>query len=230
MKKILLSILLLSIVTISFAQSLLVTGDSIVYGHASDFQIESHLYVKNITSDTTLVYCEKTVIQQNLTGTNNFCWGGTCYGESTMISTKIDTILSGMESAGFSGYYQPWNEPAIAVVEYCFYLDSDPNDRTCKTVTYDALGSTDLNQITSSDKIGSFFPNPTNEYTNFQFNVNYPSILHITDVLGNVVKIIELEGSGEKTIYVGDLYKGIYFGNLIENGEIVKIKKLIINK
>jgi hypothetical protein len=45
-----------------------------------------------------------------------------------------------------------------------------------------------------------------------------------------VVKTFELEGDGEKTIYVADLHKGIYFGNLIENGEIVKIKKLIINK
>ena len=98
MKKILLSILLLSNATISFSQSLLVTGDSLVNGNASDFQIESHLYVKNISSDTAFVYCEKTVIQQNQTGTNNFCWAGTCYGESTMISTKVDTILSGIES------------------------------------------------------------------------------------------------------------------------------------
>ncbi len=230
MKKLLHSILYLFIVNISFSQSLLVTGDSIVYGHVSDFQIESHLYVKNITFDTAFVYCEKTVIQQNQIGTNNFCWGGTCYGESTMISTKVDTILSGVESSGFSGYYQPWNESDIAVVEYCFYLSSDINDRTCKTVIYDPMGATDLNPITISDKIGSFFPNPTNEYTNLQFNVSYPSILQITDVLGNVVKIIELEGSAEKTIYVGDLHKGIYFGNLIENGKIVKIKKLIINK
>lgn len=230
MKKLLHSILYLFIVNISFSQSLLVTGDSIVYGHVSDFQIESHLYVKNITFDTAFVYCEKTVIQQNQIGTNNFCWGGTCYGESTMISTKVDTILSGVESSGFSGYYQPWNESDIAVVEYCFYLSSDINDRTCKTVIYDPMGATDLNPITISDKIGSFFPNPTKEYTNFQFNVSYPSILQITDVLGNVVKIIELQGSGEKIIYVGDLHKGIYFGNLIENGEIVKIKKLIINK
>ena len=203
MKKLLHSILYLFIVNISFSQSLLVTGDSIVYGHVSDFQIESHLYVKNITFDTAFVYCEKTVIQQNQIGTNNFCWGGTCYGESTMISTKVDTILSGVESSGFSGYYQPWNESDIAVVEYCFYLSSDINDRTCKTVIYDPMGATDLNPITISDKIGSFFPNPTKEYTNFQFNVSYPSILQITDVLGNVVKTIELEGSGEKTIYVG---------------------------
>ena len=45
-----------------------------------------------------------------------------------------------------------------------------------------------------------------------------------------MVKNIEMEGNGEKTIYVGDLHKGIYFGNLVKNGEIIKIKKLIINK
>ena len=61
-------------------------------------------------------------------------------------------------------------------------------------------------------------------------NVKGISVLQITDILGNVVKNIELEESGEKTIYVGDLHKGIYFGNLVKNGEIVKIKKLIINK
>ena len=43
------------------------------------------------------------------------------------------------------------------------------------------------------------------------------------------MKIIELEGIGERSIYLGDL-QGIYFGNLVENGKIVKIKKLIINK
>jgi len=230
MKKILFSFFLFSFVLTSFSQSLVVTGDSIVYGHPSDFQVESHLYVKNVSGATVLVYCEKTVIEQNLTGTNNFCWGGTCYGESTMTSTKVDTISSGDESSGFSGYYQPWGEPSIAKVEYCFYLASDPTDRTCVVVIYNAMGVTNLDQISTSDKIGSFYPNPTKEYTNFKFNVNGSSVLQITDVLGNVVKIINLEGSGEKTIYVGDMHKGIYFGNLIEEGEIVKIKKLIINK
>ena len=230
MNKSFLSLFLVSFATISFSQSLLVTGDTVVYGHPSDFQIESHLYVKNINSDTALVYCEKTVVQQNQTGTNNFCWGGTCYGESTIISTKVDTIPPGVESQGFSGYYQPWSDPSIAVVEYCFYLDSDPNDRSCATITYDAMGVTDLDRVTSIDKIGSFYPNPTSEYTNISYNISDISLLQITDVLGNVVKTIELEGIGEQIIYVGDLHKGIYFGNLIENGDIVNIKKLIINK
>jgi hypothetical protein len=231
MKKLLTSFLLLFTTNLLFAQSLEVSGDSIVYGDSSMFQLESHLYVKNTSSNTVLVYCEKNVVLQNQTGTNNFCWGGTCYGESTFTSTKIDTILSGAQSNGFSGYYQPWNVPSIAKVEYCFYLESDTSDRTCFLVTYDATGaSTNIEEVTYSERIGSFYPNPTNKYTNFRYNVKGVSLLQITDILGNVVKNIELEGSREKTIYVGDLHKGIYFGNLVQNGEIVQIKKLIINK
>ena len=230
MKKLLTSFLLLFTTNLLFAQSLEVSGDSIVYGDSSMFQLESHLYVKNTSSNTVLVYCEKNIILQNQTGTNNFCWGGTCYGESTFISTKIDTILSGAQSNGFSGYYQPWSVSSIAKVEYCFYLESDPNDRTCFSVTFDATAVTDIEEVIYSEEIGSFYPNPTNGYTNLFYNVKGISVLQITDILGNVVKNIELEGSGEKTIYVGDLHKGIYFANLVQNGEIVQIKKLIINK
>ena len=230
MKKISLLLIVSFQTLVLFSQSLVVTGDTIVFGDPSDFQLESHLYVKNVSSSTALVYCEKNVIIQNQTGTNNYCWGGTCYGENIIISTKIDTILSGDQSSGFSGYYQPWEVSSTARIEYCFFLDSDVNDRSCITVTYEANKITDVESLSLSQKIGSFFPNPTKEYTNFSYNVNGLCLLQIIDVLGSVVKTFELEGDGEKTIYVADLHKGIYFGNLIENGEIVKIKKLIINK
>ena len=230
MKKYIISFLLLFSTSSLFSQSLDVFGDTVVYGDPADFQLESHLYVKNTSANTVLVYCEKNIILQNQTGTNNFCWGGTCYGESTFISTKIDTILSGAQSNGFSGYYQPWSVSSIAKVEYCFYLESDTSDRTCILVTYDATGATHVEDIIYSERISSFYPNPTDEYTNLIYNVKDISLLQITDVLGNVVKNINLEGRGEKTIYVGDLHKGIYFGNLVQNGEIVQIKKLIINK
>jgi len=230
MKKSLTSFLLLFTVNLLFSQSLSVSGDSIVYGNSSLFQLESHLEVANNSSNMVWVYCEKNVILQNQTGINNFCWGGTCYGELTMVSTKRDSILPGGKNTGFAGYYQPWNVPSIAKVEYCFYLESDSTDRTCFLITYDATGTTDIEEIISNDKIGSFYPNPANQYTNFKYNVKDISLLQITDILGNVVKNIEMEGSGQQSIYVGDLHKGVYFGNLVQNGEIIKIKKLIINK
>ena len=116
------------------------------------------------------------------------------------------------------------------MVEYCFYLESDHNDRTCATITYNATGLISSNKVSISEKIGSFYPNPTSQYINFQFNVNINSTLQITDVLGNTVKIVDLNGAGEMSIYLGELHEGVYFANLIQDSKIIKIKKIIINK
>ena len=241
MKKFLISFLFLLTANLLYSQSLVVTGDAIVYGDSSDFQVESHLQVMNNSNNTVIVYCQKNEILMDTIGTSNlpqptnptsnFCWGGTCYPSTTIFSTKADTILPGEKNNEFVGDYQPWGHPTIAQVEYCFYLNSDPNDRACFIVTYDATSTvSDVKEVVYSEEIGSFYPNPTNEYTNLFYNVKGISLLQITDILGNVVKNIEMEGNGEKTIYVGDLHKGVYFGNLVKNGEIIKTKKLIINK
>ena len=102
MKKFLISFLLLT-VNLLYSQSLVVSGDSIVYGNSSDFQLESHLQVVNTSNDTAVVYCEKNVILQNPPGINNFCWGGTCYRETTMVSIKVDSIPPGDKRDGFGG-------------------------------------------------------------------------------------------------------------------------------
>jgi hypothetical protein len=48
------------------------------------------------------------------------------------------------------------------------------------------------------------------------------------DILGNQVKVIKLSDKGKQKVNISDLSKGIYFGNVIVNNEIVTIKKLII--
>ena len=50
---------------------------------------------------------------------------------TTLVSTKTDTINPGGPSDGFTGHYQRGMSFDVAMVEYCFYLESDPNDRTC---------------------------------------------------------------------------------------------------
>ena len=237
MKKFIISFLFLFTANLLFSQSLMVTGDTVVYGSIDDFGIDNYLVVKNIGPDTSFVVCAKNVISQSVTGSNDFCWGGTCYLSSIIVSSKLDTLAPGEEShptAGFKGSFHPYipgpATPSVAVIEYCFYPQSNTLDQTCITVTYNAMEPSSSNNLDMLDKIGSFYPNPTNEYANFFYNVKGMSVLQITDILGNTVKNIELEGSGEKRIYVGDLHKGIYFGNLVKNGEIIKIKKLIINK
>ena len=50
----------------------------------------------------------------------------------------------------------------------------------------------------------------------------------IMDILGNKVKNIYFTEKGTQSINISDLTKGVYFGNLISNNEVVAIKKLIV--
>ena len=232
MKNLLLSLFFVLNSFFAISQSLVVTGDTVVYGSIDDFGIEAHMIVKNVSANTLNILCAKNVISEPTTGSNDFCWGGTCYGAGTMISTKMDTLDAGEETNGFTGYFHSFipgpASPGTAVVEYCFYPESNTLDQTCLTVTYHATETTSHNFAVLDSDI-KFYPNPSSEYTTVKFAMKSRGTLELTDILGNVVKKINFEGHGEKTIFLGDLNKGIYFGNLYEDGKIISIEKLIIN-
>ena len=230
MKKSLISFLFLFTLTsnLLYSQSLVVSGDTTVSGNANT-TLENHFDVVNNSSFNLNVVCRKTEISVS-TGSTQFCFAVNCYTGSLSDTALILAGQSVDPIDAHTGYYNPFGTTSVAVVEYCFYNAQNPSDETCRTITYDALILSNVEEVINSEEIGSFYPNPTDEYTHLFYNIKGISLLQITDILGNVVKNIELEGSGEKRIYVGDLHKGIYFGKLVENGEIIKIKKLIINK
>jgi hypothetical protein len=76
--------------------------------------------------------------------------------------------------------------------------------------------------------ISEFYPNPAKEIVHFDYYLNKPANLIVMDILGNQVKVIKLSDKGKQKVNISDLSKGIYFGNVIVNNEIVTIKKLII--
>ena len=211
------------------AQSLVVTGDAVVYGDPL-IDIASNLTVKNVSGQSLNVICEKNVISQPQGASNHFCWGGTCYGSATIISPDFTTIAAGQASTEFAGHFIAMNGPSncTATVEYCFYPDTDTLDSSCITVTYDGSGATSTTIKACNIVMSEFYPNPANGYT----NINYISAnnldLNIIDILGNKVKSLLLNNEGSQKIYVGDLSKGIYFGNLVQNDKVISIKKLIV--
>ncbi len=69
--------------------------------------------------------------------------------------------------------------------------------------------------------------NPANGLTNFTFN-GTKAQLKIIDILGNEVKVLQLEQPGIKKIDLTDMSKGIYFGELVINNKVTTIKKLIL--
>ena len=171
------------------AQSLAITGDDIVTGDPT-IEIVSYLTVTNNSSQSLDVICTKNVISQPQDGDNYFCWGGSCYSSSTIVSPDFTTIAPGQSTTEFQGHFSSLSEPtATAVVQYCFYPNSDPSDVTCLTVTYDGTGNTSI-EDNNLHLISDFFPNPAKEVVYIDYFSHNSSTLVLMDILGNELNIL----------------------------------------
>ena len=230
MKNILLILLIIFYSCFAIGQSLSVTGITNVT--TLDPCMQSHtgpITVKNLSDiDTLNVLCEKIIIDTTLNTSNHFCWGGNCYGSNTYISPDHNTLAPGEgDNSDFGGYYDAYCDLAPATIQYCFFPDIDPSDRTCITITYNESVS-EVIDYASDFNIGNFSPNPSEGYSTINYNLVEASWLNIIDILGNKVKNIRLSDRGYKRIYTGDLSKGIYFGNLVYNDRVIATRKLIV--
>ena len=91
-----------------------------------------------------------------------------------------------------------------------------------------ACSTTSINdKNTNISEISDFYPNPASGMVSFTFNGNLATLTFI-DILGNKVKEISLDQDGIQKLDLSDLNKGIYFGNLIVNDQVVSIKKVIV--
>ena len=227
MRKILLLTLVLAQISFVSAQSLVVTGDNSVLSSNLCLRTSSYLFVKNVSNKEHDIICEKNVISVPSGMDNQFCWGGLCYGTNTIVSTEFLTLQSGQgDAVSFTGYFDAYCDQGIGVVEYCFYPVTDTLDRSCFTVTYHG-SATPMNDYTLVNNVGDFYPNPANDIVYFNYNGDLAS-LKLIDILGNNVKEILISQEGVQKLDLSDMNKGIYFGNLIVNNEVVSIKKLIV--
>jgi len=218
-----------------FAQSLLISGgDYFISDPMTD--ISHHLDIKNNSANAITIVCQKTVISipNNLPSWAgpSYCFAGNCYSASSTLPSTAAILGAGQEFKwsnndleAFSGYYVPAEVSGTSVVEYCFYDQNNPADASCVTVTYEISNSTSVNEI---GRASDFFPNPASDYTMINYTPKQNYIFELVDVLGNKVKYIDLSYSGQESLYVGELSKGIYFGSFIHNDKLVSIKKLIV--
>jgi len=214
-----------------FAQSIEVSGDAYVYGNPG-MPIGSHIVVKNITTDTLGVMCEKIIIDTAAGTSNYFCWGTSCWPSSTYVSpipAGVRLIPPGFgDSTNFVGYYDAFGNPARAVVKYCFYPQGNVADSSCLTIHY----NDNVTSVIESERktgLNDFYPNPSDNSTSIKYVAGNHSQLHIIDILGNTIKSFDLDYSGTLKIRTSDFSSGIYFGNLVIDKRVVSVKKLIIN-
>ena len=237
MKRLILFLFFITQILSLNGQSLVVTGsNSIMYNSVTSqgadtldpcLQTHSYLTVKNLANKSLDILCEKNIISESSGASNYFCWGGNCYGVGTNLSTSHLSLASGQDDdVSFGGYFDAFCADAQATVEYCFFPDDDPADRACVYITYHAQATSISEQ--SPLVLTEFYPNPTKETLNFQYFLNKPAELIMMDILGNQIKTIALSAAGTKRVNISDFSKGIYFGNLVVDNEVIAIKKVIV--
>ena len=236
MKRFLLILLLFLSFNLIKAQSLVVTGNTYFTGSASN-QITHHLEVKNIASKSITVICQKTYLSTPPTlpmwAGASYCFAGNCYASSSTSPSSPALLNAGQSISyanndmdAFSGYYDPAETPGVTTVEYCFYDEINPVDQTCVVITYDC-GST--SSIDENYKLtGKFYPNPTKDVLYFDYYLNKSADLIIMDVLGNQVSSTNFLYPETQKIDVSEFPKGIYFGSLVVDNQVLMIEKIIV--
>ena len=233
MRKIILFILVLGQISFAVAQSLTVTGNTSFTGNLVT-QIAHHLDVKNTSANPIIIKCQKTNLTLPAGAESFYCFAGNCYSASSTNPSSSAVLAAGQQISfansdadAHSGYYDAYGASGIAEVQYCFYDVNNPSDQTCVTISYDCSSATGVNDFNELTKISEFYPNPANGLTHFTFN-GTKAQLKIIDILGNEIKVIQLEEPGVKKVDLTDMSKGIYFGKLMINNRVATIKKLIV--
>ena len=228
MKNAIILFMIISHVLFLNAQTLTVTGATTIPSSNPCLQSHASLTIKNISSNVLNVLCEKNIIDTSSGTTNTFCWGGSCYGPSQDTSGSSLILQAGEgNTTSFTGYFDAFCDLGVAAVEYCFYPINDITDMSCIMVTYHGE-ATEISENKNQFTVSEFYPNPAKEHTTINYKSGENVYLNIIDILGNKVKTISLSNTGTQDIYVGDLSKGIYFGNLVHNDKEIGIKKLIL--
>jgi len=178
---------------------------------------------------------------------NYFCWD-VCLA-NWMDTAGIVPINSGDSSLKFIGDYDSKGYPGTSIISYCFFDVDNPGDSACFTITYTDKSPPDstYGRVTVGDMclvgIDDVYPDNTNALRNAYPNpaVNYVAIqytlkkgvadahLELRNMLGSIIKTIEVKGSvGKVILAVDDLNKGVYFYSLIADGKNFGSQKLIV--
>jgi len=243
MKRIYLSTIFTLLFAALFAQSMEITdhnnnvvnfGDTVRYFSTdlSKFPHTIEFTAKNTSSSSVECMVRQTTISEVASTIHYFCFGS-CYSPGVNLSPNPTTMGAG-ESTGtgaFTTDYAAQGHGGVTIIAYSVFNNANPSDSTYFIVKYyvaqDASISTTTSQVTISDA----YPNPAKDYffVDYECNNVQMAYIEIMNVLGSTVIHQEISTTDSKAkINTSSLKPGVYFYNVIIDGNRAVSKKLII--
>ncbi|MGB2458403.1 MAG: T9SS type A sorting domain-containing protein [Flavobacteriales bacterium] len=195
--------------------------------------IGTEITVRNISDATINILVSRQTLTQTLGTENYFCWNA-CYGSQTSVSPdgKVFSPQQVDENSFQVHYENNSTNPASASVKYCAFNEANPSDSAC-TIVYYSVNSTSVEDNLRANSFSDFHPNPTSSTAFLDYNLNYSDVAEIvvTDMLGNVIRKESISNQSSTLKFdVSDTKAGLYFANILVNGELKTIKRLVVSK
>ncbi len=197
--------------------------------------------VKNISASQQTYKAKRYDVVKNAGADAYFCFAGTCYGPSTMVSPDNLVLNAGQSASQLAGNYNmlvadldEGPTVGLSIIKYTFFNVNTASDSVQITVRYNAPGVGLKENTNSTMSISSLHPNPASSHSfiKIKSTVTQQGDMRIYNSLGAVVsasKINLVSGENGLKIPLEDLNTGIYFVE-ISNGNNSITKKLIVNK
>ena len=196
-------------------------------------EMVTEIRVENISQSNTIeVKVSKEILSSPVGSSNYFCWVN-CFLAGTMVSPTQITFAPGqIDDINFSVHYSPQGLVGLAAIKYCAFDANNVTDSACTIVHFNSV-STDIFEDHKMLSFSDFHPNPTSLNTEMKYNLlpGQYAELQVIDMLGNIVKKYQLSSkNGRLAFTISDLKVGLYFANIMVNGQLHEIKRLIVSE
>lgn len=215
----------------AMSQSIVLTPhENPVTGSPDEYEIFTEISVENTTGSPMNLLASREVVGLAPQGTSNyFCWD-LCYPASVAFSSGALTIeANSTNETSFSVHFLPSETSGSTVVKYCVFDESNTADSACVNVTF----TTESTSISDNNNnfFSEFHPNPSSSlaYLDYDLKLGQVANVIVSDMLGSVV-FNETITNKEGTISFdfSNHKSGLYFANIIIDGETKTMKRLVI--
>ena len=244
MKRIITSLVLLSAAFAGFSQSvvLLDTNKNVVSNSIIDVTVApgatvvTEVLISNSSGAAKTYQCRRAIFTMAADDLTQFCFGGSCYGYTTNISTQTLTVAShdtiDFVNYGFDCTFAAGASNIMRVVYYRFEDPNNAADSAYFIVRYNVLmGINDAAKTASA--VSQAWPNPAGATVNINYSAGsdtQKAKIVLYDVVGKEINTISLnDKQGTARLATADMPSGIYFYSLIADDKLIATKKLVIS-
>lgn len=217
-------------------------GETIICTYVEEWgEMVQHMQIRNMTNEPVNVLVAKEHVQIVEGTQNSFCWGN-CYTPEVFVSPRPVTVeanaVSNENDLSFHHQIDPEysGDPSnfiagTSIVRYYAYPEFAEDQKVCIEVwfAYNADGVAENHHVS----LGHAYPNPASSEVRFNYELdsNCNVEARVYNLLGQEVMRQGLNGlQGQLVLSVADLNEGIYFCNLMVNGQALKTEKFIVKK